>query len=271
MDSTSKSHAVCIAESFHPDMLKKYIHKLVDFEKIMMSNHIYINHDQWGEAVVFLQGCVVFWGVSQKSIKAFLADLNRCTVDECHEQTFETYNIISGHRVQIQDNNLIVDYGNMDTKVAVSYALAQAVKLKYYENIVSETMPDPLALPTDMAKNGRIRISKKNALKKTGEILLVRAKINLCSDLLDTPQYFWDRKEKEEQIYTMMNQEMELQKRIKKLNYRLDIMQSTYDLLRVYFDHKDSVILELTIIILIALEVVISLKQFIGGVPEYFM
>lgn len=258
-----ESHAVCIAEFFEQDKLKGHARKLADFEHNIAASHIYLRHAQWGEVVIFFRGCLVFWGVSQKDRKALLKDLLKYANDICQEQTVETYNVVPGHKVQIEDGSLIVDYGNIDSKIAISYGLAQAVKLKHYENIFSATMPDPLALPKDMAENGQVQISKKEALKKTGEILLVRSKINLCSDLLDTPEYFWERKEKEEQVYAIVNQEMELQTRIKKLNHRLDIMQSTYDLLRAYIEHKDSMKLEFAVVVLVFVEVVISLKHFV--------
>ena len=151
----------------------------------------------------------------------------------------------------------------MDAKIAISYALAQAVKLKHYEDILSDTMPDLLTLPSELAKKGKIGISKKKALKKTGEIFLVRTQINLHSDLLDTPEYFWERTDREEDIYTLVIMEMEFRKRVRKINHRLDILQSTYDLLRAHIEHKDSILLEQTIIVLIALEIIFTVIQYV--------
>ena len=75
----------------------------------------------------------------------------------------EVYNIQQGDEVSIIENDLFLDSDAVDAKIAISYALAQAVKLKR-EDILSDTMPDLLTLPSELAK--KIGISKKKALKK---------------------------------------------------------------------------------------------------------
>lgn len=266
MQSQLTIHAICIADSFRQDKLRKYFKEHEAFLHQARPDYHYVRCDGWGEAVVFVYGCIVFWGVDIQDIQAFLATMSQLSNDPCLNQVDEVYNIVHGEKTTIQDSNIILENEKIDTKIAISYALAQAVKLRRYEDIVMNTMPDLLTLPSDLAANGRISISKKNALKKTGEIFLVRAQINLHSDLLDTPEYFWERTEKEEHIYSMVAQEMELTKRVKKLNHRLDIMQSTYDLLRAHIEHKDSILLEVTITILIAMEIVITTMQYIWPV-----
>ena len=64
-------------------------------------------------------------------------------------------------------------------------------------------------------------------------------------------------------MYHLVTHEMELGKRVRKLNHRLDIMQSTYDLLRTHIEHQDSLLLERTITILIALEIVFTIIQYV--------
>ena len=266
MHSQSTIHAICIADSFRQDKLRKYFKDREGFKHQACPDYHYVSSSGWGEAVVFIYGCIVFWGVDGADIQDFLAQVSQYAIDPCLNQVDEVYNIVHGEKTSIHDSSIILENEKIDTKIAISYALAQAVKLRHYEDIVMNTMPDLLTLPSDLAANGRISISKKNALKKTGEIFLVRAQINLHSDLLDTPEYFWERTEKEEHIYSMVAQEMELAKRVKKLNHRLDIMQSTYDLLRAHIEHKDSILLEATITILIAMEIVITTMQYIWPV-----
>ena len=65
--------------------------------------------------------------------------------------------------------------------------------------------------------------------------------------------------------------EMELRKRVRKLNHRLDIMQSTYDLLRAHIEHKDSILLEQTIIVLIALEIIFTVIQYVCALSTNFL
>ena len=263
MTSASICHAVCLADSFRQEPLRKHFKTKQFKQSVFKADHLYLKHPGWGEAIIYLYGCAVFWGVERKEINQLIRTLKTISVDPYLEQVDEVYNIAKGEETGIIESDIILEGDDIEAKVAISYALAQTVKLKHYEDILTDTMPDLLTLPSDLAKNGRIRISKKNALKKTGEIFLVRAQINLHSDLLDTPEYFWERSEREEQMYHLVTHEMELGKRVRKLNHRLDIMQSTYDLLRTHIEHQDSLLLERTITILIALEIVFTIIQYV--------
>ena len=49
----------------------------------------------------------------------------------------------------------------------------------------------------DLKRGHRITISRKDLLKKTGELYALKHKINLSSDLLDVPDFYWDREELE--------------------------------------------------------------------------
>ena len=139
--------------------------------------------------------------------------------------------------------------------VAISYALAQAVKLSQYEVYVEKTMEELESIPYALARHGKIPVGRRQALKKTGKILMVRSKINLHSDLLDTPDYFWDRP-KSEKIYLDALKEMDLNQRLGNLNKRLDIMQNIYGLLISQIEHSHTFWLEVVIILLIGVEVI---------------
>jgi uncharacterized Rmd1/YagE family protein len=263
VSSQSTCHAVCLADSFRQEQLRRHFKSQKYAQCVLKADYLYVQQPNWGEAVIYLYGCVVLWGIEQKEANKLIRNLKSISIEPYQDQVDEVYNIEKGNETAIIDSNIILQDDDLDAKVAISYALAQAVKLKHYEDILTHTLPDLLTLPSDLAKKGRIRISKKNALKKTGEIFLVRAQINLHSDLLDTPEYFWERSEREEQVYNLVIHEMELGKRVRKLNHRLDIMQSTYDLLRTHIEHEDSILLERTITILIALEIVFTIIQYV--------
>ena len=48
-----------------------------------------------------------------------------------------------------------------------------------------------------MREGGRLKMSRKEVLQKTGELFNLSHLINLSSDLLDTPDFYWDRDELE--------------------------------------------------------------------------
>jgi uncharacterized Rmd1/YagE family protein len=65
--------------------------------------------------------------------------------------------------------------------------------------------------------------------KRLGQLFTTRAEVNLHSDMLDTPDCFWDRDEYEH-VYMRMRKYLELEKRLAVLNQRLDIIKELLDL-----------------------------------------
>ena len=59
--------------------------------------------------------------------------------------------------------------------------------------------------------------------------------------------------------------EMDLSMRINNLNKRLDIMKDMYELLTDHIQHSHSILLEVTIVILIGLEIILSLASLYSG------
>ena len=74
-----------------------------------------------------------------------------------------------------------------------------------------------------MKEVGRIQLSRSDVLKKQGELFSLRHLINLSSDLLDTPDFYWDR-ENLETLYHKTCNHLNISKRTKVL------MHSTHSL-----------------------------------------
>jgi hypothetical protein len=49
----------------------------------------------------------------------------------------------------------------------------------------------------DLKRGTKISMSREDVLRKTGELFALRHLINLSSDLLDTPDFYWDHEEQE--------------------------------------------------------------------------
>ena len=66
----------------------------------------------------------------------------------------------------------------------------------------------------DLRSGNKITVSRSTVLRKQGEILTLRHLINLCSDLLDTPDVYWDR-DRLESLYTKTCQYLNIPRRTK--------------------------------------------------------
>lgn len=107
----------------------------------------------------------------------------------------------------------------------------------------------------------RIRLSREEVLKKTGEIFALRHVLNLSSDLLDTPDFYWDREELET-LYHTTCAHLAVGKRTRIMNEKLNHCNDLMDLITNHLNDSHHVRLEWFIIILIMIEVCFELLHF---------
>jgi glutathione synthase len=91
-------------------------------------------------------------------------------------------------------------------------------------------------------------------LQKTGEILALRHLINLASDLLDTPDFYWDR-EQLESLYLATCSHLAVAKRTKIVNEKLSHCLELMELIGTHLNNEHEARLEWIIIILIGIEI----------------
>ena len=155
--------------------------------------------------------------------------------------------------------NLAKDIISLDTydareKLAVSFALAQSVKLGVFEPTVEATIQETRAIPERMALDGKIRLTRTSITKRIGQLFVDRASINLHSDILDHPEYFWEDDE-QLPLYLRAAKYLEIDRRAEVLNKRLDIIKELFDMLASEYHNSHASMLEWIIIILIVIEV----------------
>lgn len=105
-----------------------------------------------------------------------------------------------------------------------------------------------------MKEGRRFKLSRDQVLRKTGELFALRHNINLSSDLLDVPDFYWDRQELEKQFQNMCRA-LEINSRTKIMNEKLNHCQSLIDLVSAHLNDKHHIRLEWMIIVLIMVEV----------------
>jgi uncharacterized Rmd1/YagE family protein len=154
-------------------------------------------------------------------------------------------------------NEITLKENGVFAKLSVSYGLAQSVKLNALEKSVSELLKQTSPLQKELAATGTVSLSKKKISKQIGFLFNERYSINLHSDILDTPEFFW-RKPSYEPLYLMTADFQDIQVRQNILNHRLDMIHELYTLLSNELNNRLSIRLEYIIIFLIGIEVVIG-------------
>lgn len=157
-----------------------------------------------------------------------------------------------------EENEIILHDQSVLIKLSISHALAQSVKLKILESSVIKLLEKTSPLQKELATNGRVSLSKKELSKQIGILFNERYSINLHSDILDTPQFFW-RRPRYEPLYLMTVEFQDIQLRQNIMNHRLDMIHELYTILSNELNYLHSTRLEMIIVGLIAIEVVLAL------------
>jgi uncharacterized Rmd1/YagE family protein len=211
-----------------------------------------------GDIFFFSYGTVVFWGFTIQEEQDQLKILKDYEKESIGKTEIDEFTFAFGPQMKIEEDQIILPNKNILTKLALSHAIAQSVKLTTFEEVIQKTIGLTANLPIDLARKGKIGLSRRVIYRKMGEIFLERSSINLHSEILDTPEFFWDHP-KLEAIYRKMVHYLEVARRADLLNKRLNVLHELFEILSDELKHQHSSRLEWTIIILIVFEVAIAL------------
>jgi uncharacterized Rmd1/YagE family protein len=210
------------------------------------------------DVLYFPYGAVICWGANIKEARRFLEEVEEFQREPLKVIETDDFSYSYGEELKMIEDDIILPDEELLTKVAVSHGLAQSVKLGAFEFTISEAFEKTKHIPEDLAKKGKIRLSRKEIRKKMGELFIDRSSINLHVDVLDTPEFFWEYPELEPH-YSYIANELDIETRGQVLNQRLDVLRELFEMLGNEVDNQHSTRLEWIIILLIMSEVILSI------------
>lgn len=160
--------------------------------------------DEPREIFFFREGSVVLWNCSELECSNVLGHLRHFEVDSYDQRLVQeesdmmAYNYVSD-RAKLANGNFYLSQNEDQAleRYTFANALSTSVKLGIWEAALDRYV-DSMAYVTEDLKRGRqIKMSRAEVLRKTGELFALRHLINLSSDLLDTPDFYWDREQLE--------------------------------------------------------------------------
>lgn len=145
------------------------------------------------------------------------------------------------------------------TKIAFSSALARSTKVAVLESLLDSYFTSTQSLPSLLSTGSRLprHYNRRFILRKTGELLSVRAQLNLTELTDRTPDLFWETRHELglEGYFEQASRALDLNWRIKVLNERVDYAREIAEVLREELQGRHGEMLEWLIISLIAVEV----------------
>lgn len=272
---------------------------VIDFDKVRNSSNtlcaprdmqIYEEHGNGENLVIQLQvfggkdlfafkfGCLVGWGLLPSEIdvikewgKSFLS--RPLQPREIEEERVEFVPALKQHfdnseedaedtesMAPVMHDQIVLFTTSHYERLAHSYAMAQSVKLGVFESAVDRSIAESRNVPETMATTGEVNLNARDLAKQMGGLLMLRCDVNLHTDILDTPDIFWEE-DCFEANYDFCRNYLDIDKRVEILNARLEVLKDLYDLLQNGLNVKNGNKLEWIIIILILLEVILELGE----------
>jgi len=240
------------------------------------------------DVFVFRFGCMVCWSFHRKELTVIAERLRPFLIQELQSKDIEEDKMEFANRRKdnghddeegegeeeegegddpesvgasaIRHDQIILSTSSPFERLAHSYALAQSVRLGVFEISVDRSIENTRSIPETMATTGEVRLDACELSKQMGGLLVLRCDVNLHTDILDTPEIFWDE-ERFEPHYVACRSYLDIDKRVEILNQRLGVLKDLYDLLQNSLNVKHGNKLEWIIIILILVEVLLELLE----------
>ncbi|XP_036104638.1 required for meiotic nuclear division protein 1 homolog isoform X2 [Molossus molossus] len=177
-----------------------------------------------GTIFFFREGAAVFWNVKDKTMKHVMQVLEKHEIQPyevalVHWENEElNYIRTEGqsklHRGEIRLNSELDLDDTILEKFAFSNALCLSVKLAIWEASLDKFVESIQSIPEALKAGRKVKLSHEEVMQKMGELFALRHRINLSSDFLITPDFYWDRENLEE-LYDKTCQFLSITRRVK--------------------------------------------------------
>ncbi|RYP52470.1 hypothetical protein DL769_010673 [Monosporascus sp. CRB-8-3] len=230
-----------------------------------------------GDIFVFPYGTVVSWSVPPDTLetlatKQLIRAAENPHIDRMEVEDLEFVTDASRDTSYMKGNIVVLGTKKQESEndrrdttfaqVAFSSGLARSPKLAVLETSLMEYFQGSKTMVDWLERGLQDKLSSNLVLKKTGELLSLRAQLNHYSDITDhLPDMFWDSESNLENYYNQIGAEMDVRSRISILNRKIDYAHETVSVLREMTTERHSTRLEWIIIVLIAVEVVFELRR----------
>ena len=215
-----------------------------------------------GQIFFFDYGVTVIWGLCEIDEKAILREIipfetDKTPTNRMHIESFQFYHSLDKHPKLFNDI-ISLRSGGYLTKLTISHAIGQSVKLALYEDLIDETISKTKHIPLYIAQTGTVPYRRTQVTKYIGHLFITKINVNLVSNVLDTPEFFWYEPTHVD-LYRTVRKYLELDQRIEVLNQRCNVIADLLLMLREHLNNSHGETLEWIVIILIVFEVVVGI------------
>ncbi|MFA6303090.1 MAG: RMD1 family protein [Legionella sp.] len=216
---------------------------------------------------IFKNGTVVSWGVKRYQINDYLNKIKHLIDRPVTILVHDEFHYQLGDKTSIEPHDyfdvdiLTIEEDSDEIKLSLSYGFSQSVKLQYFETIIDALIEKYNPMIQTLSNRGHMPISRTQIQQVIGEILGAKSELNLISNFLYHPKYFWQHPTLEEH-FTMLERYLHMPRRVNAINHRLDTLNEIFDMFNGYLQNRHGHNLEIIIIVLITIEIIVGVLKF---------
>ncbi|KAK4870230.1 hypothetical protein LT330_005284 [Penicillium expansum] len=229
------------------------------------------------EMFVFSYGVVVFWNFTERQEKDLLADLAFATSSatgiptplatmpldeedfETEEFHFEYSTEIS--RPRVYNDMITLRSGDHMIKLAISHGISQSTKLCFFEEVMARQMADAKDVPRRLAVSGELGMKREEVFRILGRLFKSRVEVNLSSNMLDVPNFFWESEPTLYPLYIAVREYLEIKPRIQVLNERCRVFLDLAEILSDSIADSRTSHQTWIIIVLIIISIIVTISE----------
>ncbi|TID28317.1 hypothetical protein CANINC_002494 [Pichia inconspicua] len=280
--------SVTKAESYNLEEIKQIlVEKKINPIQIVPGECLTFKWTNNQEVFVFKFGTIVAWNVNELEVVEKILPLFESAEITPYKYQSEDLDFVE---LECKDEEKCESYVAKENEIiclkaptpqqrlldmlAFSYGISRSTRLAILEEAVETHIQTTKSTIDKLADGEKIAVNSKDTLRLSGRLLLLRGKLNLYSELVETPDIYWSES-RLERIHDRISNALDIAKRVNILNRKLDYLTEESEALISVISKRTEVNLELIIIYLIMIEVAFELYHFyerLGGQYsiEYF-
>ncbi|EAW10487.1 RMD1 family protein [Aspergillus clavatus NRRL 1] len=229
------------------------------------------------EMFVFSYGVVVFWNLTERQEKDLLADLafanssatgtrTPLATMPLDEEDFETEEFHFEYsteisRPRVYNDMITLRSGDHMIKLAISHGIAQSTKLCFFEEVMARQMAEAKDIPRRLAMTGQLGMKREEVFRILGKLFKSRVEVNLSSNMLDVPNFFWESEPTLYPLYIAVREYLEIKPRIQVLNERCRVFLDLAEILSDSIADNKTSHQTWIIIVLILISIVVTISE----------
>jgi required for meiotic nuclear division protein 1 len=221
-----------------------------------------VRYDDTTWAVAHDFGVLVFFGVSEAERQSVTQQLLAGCEAETRPALVESFlvELAPGQAPLAKFDRVLLAELDARSVELVALAVGQSVGMEYYEDNVDGLVSQLERAARGLAETGRLKDKNRELLRFIGRGMATRTQVVHTLALLDAPALAWDD-EALDQLYRDLRAAFAIEDRYRALDQKLGMIQDNLELMVDLSQHNRSVLLEVGVIGLIALEMLLALVR----------